>query len=132
MNDFRIVSALQRSRDLKCHLNHAFELSLVKRKPVAEIALFSNRHHEIAGVLAAIFLHVCVDQLNDTRVIIEPPQNLDFPSEPRDPILPLQSLERKQPFMLSPQILNNKDVALPTFLQALLYPPPIAVNLRHP
>jgi hypothetical protein len=131
MNDLCIMSVLQRSRNLKRYLDHAFELIFIKRNPVVEIALLSNRHHEVAIVLAAVFLHLRVDQLNDIRVI-ESPQNIDFPSEARDPIISLQSLEREQPFMLSLQILDDKHMALPAFLQALLDSPASAVNLRHP
>ncbi len=70
--------------------------------------MFSIWHDKEAIVIASIFLHPRVDQL-DNVIVVEAAQNVDFVSKPRNPVFPFQPLQREPARQLAAFILDVKD-----------------------
>jgi len=116
VDDIVIVRVLQRLRDLKRDLHHAFKLVLVQREPAIEIAMLGNRHDEKAVIIAAVFLNLRVHKLDDVPVV-SVAQNGDFIPEASDSIFPLQPLQGVLARKLADRIPDDKDNALAAFIQ---------------
>src|SRR5258708_13882400 len=108
VNNSSLMRVFQRPSDLQSNLDHAFKLALVEHQPGIEIAMFSIWHDKEAIVIASIFLHPRVDQL-DNVIVVEAAQNVDFVSKPRNPAFPFQPLQPEPARQLAAFILDVKD-----------------------